>query len=88
MGKESHFIKDRDRHTERRVPREATERHRESSHHDGSRDQNDASICQGMPRLLATPEAREKHEMDSPLESEKGTNPANTWTPDIWPVEL
>lgn len=88
MGKENHFMKDRDRHTERRVPREATERHRESSHSDGSRDQNDASLCQGKPRSLATPEAREKRALDSPLESEDGTSPANTWTPGFWPVEL
>lgn len=88
MGKESCFTKDRDRHTERRVPREATESHRQRPHNDGGRDQNDTSLCQGMPRLAATPEARETREMDSPLESEEGINPTNTLTPDFWPLEM
>lgn len=41
-----------------------------------------------MPRLTATPDAGETREMDSPLESEEGTNPANTLTPDFWPLEM
>lgn len=88
MSRENRFTKDRDRHTERRVPREATERHRKRPHSDGGRDHNDASICQGMPRWPATPGAREKRERDSPRESEEGTRPANTLTPGFWLLEL